>query len=44
MSRWIHELTWPDVAEYLKRGETALVPVGAVEQHGPVLRKKWIPK
>ncbi|MEE9275952.1 MAG: creatininase family protein [bacterium] len=35
MSRWIHELTWPDVAEYLERGDTALLPVGAVEQHGP---------
>ena len=35
MSRWIQELTWPDVAEYLERGDTALVPVGATEQHGP---------
>ena len=35
MSRWIQELTWPDVEEYLKRGDTALVPVGATEQHGP---------
>ncbi len=35
MCRWIQELTWPDVEEYLKRGDTALVPVGATEQHGP---------
>lgn len=35
MSRWIQEMTWPDIAEYLERGDTVLVPVGATEQHGP---------
>ncbi len=35
MSRWIQELTWPDVGDYLDRGDTVLVPVGATEQHGP---------
>jgi len=37
MSRWIQEMTWPDIAEHLERGrgDTVLVPVGATEQHGP---------
>jgi creatinine amidohydrolase/Fe(II)-dependent formamide hydrolase-like protein len=31
------ELTWPLAAERLKRTDTALLPVGAIEQHGPHL-------
>jgi creatinine amidohydrolase/Fe(II)-dependent formamide hydrolase-like protein/7-cyano-7-deazaguanine synthase in queuosine biosynthesis len=31
------ELTWPDAAERLKAVDIALLPVGAVEQHGPHL-------
>lgn len=34
-SVWIHELTWPDIADYLKSESIALVPIGATEQHGP---------
>ena len=34
-SVWINELTWEDVAEYLKRDNIALIPVGSTEQHGP---------
>ncbi|NKB58706.1 MAG: hypothetical protein GKS00_20445 [Alphaproteobacteria bacterium] len=36
-SRWIHELKWPEIADYLKRSDIALIPVGATEQHGPHL-------
>lgn len=36
-SRWIHELKWPEIAEYLERSDIALIPVGATEQHGPHL-------
>jgi len=31
------ELTWPDAAQRLKTVDIALLPVGAVEQHGPHL-------
>jgi creatinine amidohydrolase/Fe(II)-dependent formamide hydrolase-like protein len=31
------ELTWPDAAARLKEVDVALLPVGAVEQHGPHL-------
>ncbi|PWT77641.1 MAG: hypothetical protein C5B58_16480 [Acidobacteria bacterium] len=33
-SVWLHERAWPSIAAYLKRGDIALVPVGATEQHG----------
>lgn len=33
-SNWIHEMTWEEIAEYLKSNDIALVPVGATEQHG----------
>ncbi|MDH7799163.1 MULTISPECIES: creatininase family protein [unclassified Beijerinckia] len=33
-SVWLHELTWPDIAEYLERQSVVMVPVGATEQHG----------
>ena len=31
------ELTWPEAEEKLKRVDVALLPVGAIEQHGPHL-------
>ena len=31
------ELTWPEVKERIKKTDVALLPVGAVEQHGPHL-------
>jgi creatinine amidohydrolase len=34
MTQWIHEMKWPEVAEYLKTNDTVLIPVGSVEQHG----------
>lgn len=34
-SVWLNELTWEDVAEYLKTEDTALIPIGSTEQHGP---------
>lgn len=37
MTQWIHELRWPQVAEYLKSNDTVLIPVGSTEQHGPHL-------
>jgi creatinine amidohydrolase len=33
-SVWLHELTWPDIAEYLERQNIVMVPIGATEQHG----------
>jgi len=33
-SNWLHELRWPEVAEYLKRSDVVLIPIGATEQHG----------
>ena len=34
-SVWLQELTWEDVAEYLKENSIAIFPVGSTEQHGP---------
>lgn len=34
-SVWLNELTWEDVAEYLKARDVALIPIGSTEQHGP---------
>ena len=36
-SRWIQELKWPEIADYLEQSDIALIPVGATEQHGPHL-------
>ena len=36
-SVWIHEKTWPEIAEYLKQNDIVLVPIGSTEQHGPHL-------
>jgi creatinine amidohydrolase len=35
MSVWLQELTWEDVADYLRSRDTVLVPFGTTEQHGP---------
>ncbi len=34
-SVWLQELTWEDVADYLKNDDIVLCPVGSTEQHGP---------
>ncbi|NLY43158.1 MAG: creatininase family protein [Clostridiaceae bacterium] len=34
-SVWLNELTWEDVAEYLKTDDTIIFPIGSTEQHGP---------
>ena len=34
-SRWLSELTWPEVESYLERERIVLVPIGSTEQHGP---------
>ena len=34
-SVWIHELTWEEVAQYLREDNLAIVPIGSTEQHGP---------
>lgn len=34
-SVWLQELTWEDVADYLKEEDIILCPVGSTEQHGP---------
>jgi creatinine amidohydrolase/Fe(II)-dependent formamide hydrolase-like protein len=36
-SYYLGELTWVDVEEFLKKHQTAIVPVGSCEQHGPHL-------
>ncbi|MDR7611164.1 MAG: creatininase family protein [Armatimonadota bacterium] len=36
MRRWEH-LTWPEIADARARGVVAVIPAGAVEQHGPHL-------
>jgi creatinine amidohydrolase len=34
-SVWLQELTWEDVAAYLKQEDIVIFPVGSTEQHGP---------
>jgi creatinine amidohydrolase len=34
-SVWMQDLTWEEVADYLKRDRIAIVPIGATEEHGP---------
>lgn len=36
-SYYLGELTWPDVEEFLREHNVAVVPVGSCEQHGPHL-------
>ena len=31
------QMTWPEVESYLKKVDTAILPCGAIEQHGPHL-------
>jgi creatinine amidohydrolase len=33
-SVWIHQLTWPEIADYLKTDDLVMIPIGATEQHG----------
>jgi len=37
MPRWMQEMKWQEVEEYLKRDDVVLIPVGSTEQHGPHL-------
>lgn len=32
---FLYEMTWPEVREYTKSNDIAILPVGSVEQHGP---------
>ena len=34
-SVWLNELTWEEVAEYLKGEDIIIFPIGSTEQHGP---------
>lgn len=34
MSNWLHEKRSPEIGEYLKKLDVALLPVGSIEQHG----------
>lgn len=34
-SVWLNELTWEEVAAYLRERDTVLIPFGTTEQHGP---------
>lgn len=34
-SVWINELTWEDVAVYLKNNDIVIIPAGSTEEHGP---------
>jgi creatinine amidohydrolase len=34
-SVWLQELTWEEVARYLRTRDTIIVPFGTTEQHGP---------
>lgn len=34
-SLWLNEQTWEEVAQYLKKDDSILFPVGATEEHGP---------
>jgi creatinine amidohydrolase len=34
-SVWLQEITWEDVADYLKQDDIIIIPVGSTEQHGP---------
>lgn len=35
--RWLQNMKWKDVENYLKKGDTVLIPCGQTEQHGPHL-------
>jgi len=31
----LHEMSWPEAKEYFSKNDTAILPVGSTEQHGP---------
>jgi len=33
-SCWIHEMSWPQIEQFLRTNDTVLIPIGATEQHG----------
>jgi creatinine amidohydrolase len=34
-TNFLQDLTWPEIADYLKDEETIIIPIGATEEHGP---------
>lgn len=34
MVKWLHEMKWPEIKDYLEKDDVILLPVGSVEQHG----------
>lgn len=34
MTRWLHEMTRPEIESFLKSDDVVLVPIGSTEQHG----------
>lgn len=34
---FLHEMTWAETADYLKRSDMVIIPMGSTEQHGPHL-------
>lgn len=32
---WLQDITWEDAAEYLKKDDIIILPIGSTEQHGP---------
>jgi len=34
LARWLHEMRWPDVEEYLREDDRIMIPLGSTEQHG----------
>lgn len=34
---WIQDMTWEEVADYLKKSDMVIVPIGSTEAHGPHL-------
>lgn len=37
MVKWIQEMKWPEIENYIKKDDIVLLPVGSTEQHGPHL-------
>lgn len=33
----LHDMSWPEVKEYLQRCDMVIIPLGSIEQHGPHL-------
>lgn len=34
MARWLHEMTWKEVEDYLRQDGRVMIPLGSTEQHG----------